>query len=107
MQVPSQKFYRTSGRLDSATASGDAMTSRFVEGSLESVPPDLCPRQLCQGFYIQCAYMYFQKFIGIHGRLTHGCRALLEYMDEGQFLFTFFSPVCSTNSLLLDIGTRP
>jgi hypothetical protein len=51
--------------------------------------------------------MYFQKFIGIHGRLTHGCRALLEYMDEGQFLFTFFSPVCSTNSLLLDIGTRP
>ena len=50
MQVPSQKFYRTSGRLDNATASGDAMTSRFVEGSLESVPPDLCPRQICQGF---------------------------------------------------------
>ena len=31
MQVPSQKFYRTSGRLDSATAPGDAMTSRFVK----------------------------------------------------------------------------
>ena len=40
MQVPSTNFSETSGRLDSATALGDVMTSRLLRGSLESVPPD-------------------------------------------------------------------
>ena len=33
--------------------------------------------------------MYFPNFIGSHGCWTHGCRALLEYMDGGHPLLTF------------------